>query len=111
MNKPEIKVLILDRQLNPKAWIENIHLVDSSGSRNVWFYSLTGDYDDAKDLPQELFDKVKWHCSNLKKNGHEVSICMLREDPGLGIFIPEIDQPIIDSGQLPDGCIKLEGGT
>ena len=109
MNKPK-KVLILDRQLNPLAWIDNIHLADSSGNRNVWFYSLTGDYDDAKDLPQELFDKVERHCSNLKKNGHDVSICMLREDPGLGIFIPEIDQPILDSGQLPDGCIKLEGG-
>ena len=37
MNKPK-KVLILDRQLNPLAWIDNIHLADSSGNRNVWFY-------------------------------------------------------------------------
>ena len=102
------KVLILDRKWNPTVWVDNIHLVDSSGNRNVWFYSLTGDYDDAQDLPLELFEKVEWHCSNLKKNGCEVLICMRREDPGLGIFIPEIDKPIIDSGELPDGCIPIE---
>ena len=102
------KVLILDRKWNPTVWVDNIHLADSSGNRNVWFYSLTGDYDDAQDLPLELFEKVEWHCSNLKKNGHEVSICMRREDPGLGIFIPEIDKPIIDSGGLPDGCIPIQ---
>ena len=105
--KPFPKVLILDRQNNPGAWIENIHLADSSGNRSVWFYSLTGDYDDAQDLPLELFKKVEWHCSNLKKNGHDVSICMLREDPGLGIFIPEIDRPNIEEGKLADGCIPI----
>ena len=56
---------------------------------------------------RELFKKVEWHCSNLKKNGHDVSICMLREDPGMGIFIPEIDRPILDEGKLADGCIPI----
>ena len=102
-----IKVLILDRKLNPTAWVDNIHLIDSSGNRNVWFYSLTKDYDDAQDLPLELFKKIEWHCSNLKKNGHDVYICMLRKDPGIGIFIPEIDQPILDEGKLADGCIPI----
>ena len=33
------KVLIIDRKWNPTVWVDNIHLADSSGNRNVWFYS------------------------------------------------------------------------
>lgn len=94
-NKEPLKVLILDRSINPTVWADNLYLADSSGTRNVWFYSPKGDYDHAKDFPLDIFKQIEEHCSNLKKAGSRLTICMRRDDPGLGIFIPEIDLPAL----------------
>ena len=95
MNSPQ--VLIIDRLNNPKVWVSDpgsIHWVDSSGTRSVWFWNPEGaDYESAVDLPETEFSRIAERCENLKKAGHRMTICLRREDPGLGIYIPEIDAP------------------
>ena len=100
------QVLIIDRDLNPAVWAEGLHWCDSSGTRSVWYFNPDGDsYETALDLPDSVFEKIQWHVNNLRRAGNDVRLCIKREDPGLGIWIPEIDQPIKDAGQLPDGCL------
>ena len=88
-------VLVIDRINNPKVWVSNpdaLHWVDSCGSRSVWFWNPEGeDYERASDLPLDEFEKIAWHCENLKAAGEHVGICARMEDPGLGIYIPELD--------------------
>ena len=107
-----IQVLVIDRDLNPAVWADGLHWCDSSGSRSVWYFNPYGDsYETAQDLPDSVFQKIERHVHTLRGNGHNVRLCIKREDPGLGIWIPEIDQPIKDAGQLPDGCIPVEQST
>ena len=101
-----MKVLIIDRNLNPSVWADGLHWCDSSGTRSVWYFNPDEDsYETAQDLPNAVFEKIEWHVSNLRRNGCQVLLCIRREDPGLGIWIDEIDRPIFEAGGLPDGCI------
>ena len=104
------KVLIIDRDINPNVWFpeeSGLHWTDSSGSRAVYFWNPKGDeYDREIDLPEDVFHHIHMRVNNLRKAGHEVQLCMRRDDPGLGIWIPEIDEPIVEAGGIPDGCIK-----
>lgn len=84
----------------------HLHWVDSSGSRAVWYWSPSGDYEDAQDLPEHLFAILEILVAQMRRQGRTVSICSRREDPGLGIYIPELDDPIIEAGGTPDGCIN-----
>ena len=106
-----IKVLIIDRQINPEAWIpDGLQWVDSSGSRSVFYWDpLNQGYENATDLPEPIFRQIEKQFNRLKETDPDLNLglCIRREDPGLGIFIPEIDNPVIASGQLPDGCIRI----
>ena len=103
-----MQVLVINRRINPTVWLESLHWVDSSGSRSVYFYNPSGDdYDSAVDMPDYAFEKIQWHVNNLSAADGIQYLCIRREDPGLGIWIPEIDQPVKDAGQLPDGCIRI----
>ena len=107
-----VQVLIIDRVLDVSVWDDRLYKCDSSGSRSVWFFTSRREfYGEAEDLPDAVFKKIEWHVHNLRWNGNNVQLCIKREDPGLGIWIPEIDQPIKDAGQLPDGCIPTEQST
>ena len=37
----------------------------------------------------------------------DIDLLMHREDPGLGIYLPELDEAILQAGGTPDGCIKV----
>ena len=107
-----IQVLVIDRELDASAWDDRLHWCDSSGTRSVWFFNAFEDeYKTAEDLPDPVFKKVERHINRLRGNGHNVRLCIKREDPGLGIWIPEIDKPIKDAGRLPDGCLPIEQST
>jgi len=130
--KPLPIVLILDRFLDPNGILAErnneiifkdrglaVHndtslivdlwfrFVDASGSRCVWSWGPTDDYDDAEDLPLEVFDIVEQWVNRMKQRGELLGICMRREDPGLGIYIPEVDNAVIAAGELPDGVIQV----
>jgi len=121
-------VLILDRELDPNEiigernnkipWEKCKHdtsllvdlwfrWTDSCGSRSVWFWSPTNDYDDAEDLPLEVFEIVEQWVTRQRRRGEFISICLRREDPGIGIYIPEIDDAVIAAGELPDGVLQI----
>lgn len=103
-----LKVLIINRRIDPTVWIPALHWCDSSGGRSVYYYNPAGaDYESAVDLPSYVYEKIQWHVNNLSAVDGIQYLCLRREDPGLGIWLPEIDQPIADAGQLPDGCLKL----
>ena len=106
-----IKVLIIDRRINPEAWIpDGLQWVDSSGSRSVFYWDpLNEGYERATDLPEPIFHQIEKSFNRLKENAPDLNLglCLRREDPGLGIFIPEIDDPVIASGKTPDGCIRI----
>lgn len=65
--------------------------VDGSGNRSVWWWGPPGtdDYDEALDLPLEVFEAFRAYCS--AKCTILPVLLMRREDPGLGIYLPEID--------------------
>ena len=107
-----MKVLIINRRINPTVWVPALHWCDSSGHRSVYFYNPAGaDYESAVDLPCYVFEKILWHVGNLSAADGIHYLCLRREDPGLGIWIPEIDQPVKDAGELPDGCIPITQTT
>jgi hypothetical protein len=85
-------VLVIDRIIPVKRFSPHLHWTDSCGTRSVWYYNEQGDdYDTATDLPEELFNKIVTSF----KNSSTVPKTMLRiQDPGLGIYIPSIDNPI-----------------
>tara|TARA_Y100000401_G_scaffold111289_1_gene109396 strand:+ start:84 stop:596 length:513 start_codon:yes stop_codon:yes gene_type:complete len=103
-------VLIIDRSIVPTRWIDHpthtLHWTDSSGSRSVWWWGPqeSDSYDDAESLPVEVFEKIAARVAKRKRP----VLCIRREDPGLGIFIPEIDLPVAEAGGVPDGVIVLK---
>ena len=92
-------VLIIDRSVDPNAWIDHptrcLHWTDSCGSRSVFWWGPihSEDYDRAEDLPFDVFEQIAARVAKRKRP----VLCLRREDPGLGIFIPELDRPSIDS--------------
>jgi hypothetical protein len=103
-------VLIIDRSIDPNRYIDHpthaLHWTDSSGSRSVWWWGpqWSDSYDDAESLPSEVFNKIDARVAKRKRP----VLCMRREDPGLGIFIPEIDLPVAEAGGVPDGVLVLK---
>lgn len=90
-------VLVMDRRYD--ALTEQIkedgcgfHWTDSSGLRSVfwWGPESSKDYTEAIDLPESAFAALQ---SLLKQRGITPSICLRILDPGLGIYIPELDDP------------------
>ncbi len=59
---------------------------DSSGSRSVFLYMVNGDQ---QDLPHRTFQEFKVF---LSEREIKPDLIMHREDPGLGIYLPELDE-------------------
>lgn len=116
-------VLIIDRDIDPRAMVkvwfkineqemnadinDVLHWTDTCGSRAVWYFS-SGGYEKAEDLPQGLFDIIEQMVDVWRRGGEKCSICLRREDPGLGIYIPELDDAVKAAGEAPDGCIAMD---
>ena len=79
--------------------------IDWCGSRVVMLYHLKDDTEKAIDIPEDLFERCKTFVSRRRSLKKRLFIRI--EDPGLGIFIPDIDNAVIKSGSLPDGCIAV----
>lgn len=78
--------------------------VDSSGTRSVWWFTESKnpspDYErDAIDLPLEVFQHLKDHLLVYEKitSEHPKYLFMRRRDPGVGIYIPEIDDQRLEA--------------
>ena len=82
--------------------------VDWCGSRVVMLYQLKNDTSKAIDIPEHLFERCKAFVS--RRKSLKKRLFLRREDPGLGIYIPEIDRPVAEAGGVPDGFIQLSKG-
>ena len=60
------------------------------------------------DIPEDLFERCKAFVS--RRRSLKKRLFIRREDPGLGIIIPEIDNPVAEAGGVPDGVIQLSKG-
>jgi len=85
-----------------------LHWVDSCGTRSVYWYGRkhAENYNDAEDIPSSVYQLLVEHVVTKSKSQPE--LMMRRDDPGLGIFIPEIDNKIAASGNVPDKCISAQ---
>jgi hypothetical protein len=108
-SRPDL-VLVIDRRFDRAVQVfSNTHLpddqslewADSSGSRSVHLFMLNGEQ---VDLPHRTFQMFK---DFLTERYTDIDLLMHREDPGLGIFLPELDEAILQAGGTPDGCIKV----
>ena len=79
--------------------------VEWCGSRVVMLYQLK---EKAIDIPEDLFERCKTFVS--RRRSLKKRLFIRREDPGLGIIIPEIDNPVREAGGIPDGVIQLSKG-
>ena len=104
------RVLVVDRRFDRAVQAfsdthlpqeQSLEWADSSGNRSVFLFMLDGDQ---QDLPFRTFELFK---EFLAERHTGVDLLMIREDPGLGIFLPELDEPILQTDATPDGCIKV----
>ena len=108
-SRPDL-VLVIDRRFDAAVQVfsdkclpddQSLEWADSSGSRSVHLFMLNGEQ---VDLPHRTFQMFK---EFLAERHTDVDLLMHREDPGLGIFLPELDEAILQAGGTPDGYIKL----
>ena len=108
-SRPDL-VLVLDRRFDRAVQVfsdthlpddQSLEWADSSGNRSVHLFMLNGEQ---VDLPHRTFQMFK---EFLAERHTGVDLLMHREDPGLGIFLPELDEAILQAGGTPDGCIKV----
>ena len=93
-SRPDL-VLVIDRRFDravqafsdkhlPKE--QSLEWADSSGNRSVHLFMVDGEQ---VDLPHRTFQRFK---EFLAERHTGVDLLMHREDPGLGIFLPELDE-------------------
>ena len=108
-SRPDL-VLVIDRRFDHAVQVfsdthlpddQSLEWADSSGSRSVHLFMLNGEQ---VDLPHRTFQMFK---DFLAERYTDIDLLMHREDPGLGIFLPELDEAILQAGGTPDGCIKV----
>jgi len=108
-SRPDL-VLVIDRRFDAAVQVfsdsylpddQRLEWADSSGSRSVHLFMLNGEQ---VDLPHRTFQILK---DFLAERYTDIDLLMHREDPGLGIFLPELDEAILQAGGSPDGCIKV----
>lgn len=108
-SRPDL-VLVIDRRFDRAVQAfsdthlpddQSLEWADSSGSRSVHLFMLDGEQ---VDLPYRTFQLFK---EFLAKRHTDVDLLMHREDPGLGIYLPELDEAILQAGGFPDGFIKV----
>lgn len=108
-SRPDL-VLVIDRRFDflvesfskfslPEG--QSLEWADSCGNRSVHLFMLNGEQ---VDLPHRTFQMLK---DFLADHPIDVDLLMHREDPGLGIYLPELDEAILQAGGTPDGCIKV----
>lgn len=100
-SRPDL-VLVIDRRFDRAVEVfSNSHLpheqslewADSSGNRSVFLFMLDGEQ---QDLPFRTFELFKQF---LAERHTDVDLLMHREDPGLGIFLPEIDEALLEAAR------------
>ncbi len=108
-SRPDL-VLVIDRRFDPAVRAfskthlpdgQSLEWADSSGNRSVHLFMLDGEQ---VDLPYRTFQLFK---EFLAQRHTDVDLLMHREDPGLGIYLPELDEAILQAGGFPDGFIKV----
>ena len=108
-SRPDL-VLVIDRRFDRAVQVfsdthllddQSLEWADSSGSRSVHLFMLNGEQ---VDLPHRTFQMLK---DFLAERYTDIDLLMHREDPGLGIYLPELDEAILQAGGTPDGCIKV----
>ena len=108
-SRPDL-VLVIDRRFDPAVESfskfslpegQSLEWADSSGNRSVHLFMLNGEQ---VDLPHRTFQMLK---DFLAERYTDIDLLMHREDPGLGIYLPELDEAILQAGGTPDGCIKV----
>jgi hypothetical protein len=93
-SRPDL-VLVIDRRFDraveafsstqlPEG--QSLEWADSSGNRSVFLFMLNGEQ---VDLPYRTFERFK---EFLAERHTDVDLLMIREDPGLGIYLPELDE-------------------
>ena len=99
-SRPDL-VLVIDRRFDNavKAFSDtclpqeqSIEWADSSGNRSVHLFMVDGEQ---QDLPFRTFELFKQF---LAERHTDVDLLMIREDPGLGIFLPELDEALVGVG-------------
>ena len=97
-SRPDL-VLVIDRRFDSAVQaFSNTHLpenqalewADSSGNRSVHLFMLDGEQ---VDLPYRTFQLFK---DFLAERFTDVDLLMHREDPGLGIYLPELDEAVME---------------
>ena len=93
-SRPDL-VLVIDRRFDRAVQVfsdthlpddQSLDWADSSGNRSVFLFMLDGEQ---QDLPYRTFELFKQFLAERHTN---VDLLMIREDPGLGIFLPELDE-------------------
>ena len=102
-SRPDL-VLVIDRRFDPavrafsKTHLPNgqsLEWADSCGNRSVHLFMLDGEQ---QDLPFRTFELFKQF---LGERYTDVDLLMIREDPGMGIDLPELDDAIAKFPQFP----------
>ena len=97
-SRPDL-VLVIDRRFDRAVQIysdkhlpdgQSLEWADSSGNRSVHLFMVDGEQ---QDLPFRTFQLFK---EFLAERHTDVDLLMIREDPGLGIFLPELDEALME---------------
>jgi len=97
-SRPDL-VLVIDRRFDHAVQAfsdthlpddQSLEWADSSGSRSVHLFMLNGEQ---VDLPHRTFQLLK---DFLAERYTDIDLLMHREDPGLGIYLPELDEALME---------------
>ena len=97
-SRPDL-VLVIDRRFDRAVQVfsdtqlpddQSLEWADSSGNRSVHLFMLNGEQ---VDLPHRTFQMFK---EFLAERHTDVDLLMHREDPGLGIYLPELDEALME---------------
>ena len=97
-SRPDL-VLVIDRRFDRAVQAfsdthlpqeQSLEWADSSGNRSVHLFMVDGEQ---QDLPFRTFQLFK---EFLLERHTDVDLLMIREDPGLGIFLPELDEALME---------------
>ena len=98
-SRPDL-VLVIDRRFDAAVQVfsdtylpqeQSLEWADSSGSRSVHLFMINGEQ---VDLPHRTFQMLKDY---LTERYTDIDLLMHREDPGLGIFLPELDEAVMEA--------------
>jgi len=97
-SRPDL-VLVIDRRFDRAVQVfsdkhlpdeQSLEWADSSGNRSVHLFIVDGEQ---QDLPFRTFQLFK---EFLLERHTDVDLLMIREDPGLGIYLQELDEALME---------------